>query len=130
MGGSKKGQVTNQERPLSQQELKLMETQNLMQQQAINIAQTQENRAKKNQDIYEENYLPMEVQLGGREDKAEAYRQDAALDNQMPVYEEDSSGAREQGSPPPQQAPVQQASGSGGMKGIGSAASAVAGQRR
>ncbi len=92
----KKGSNTTQniERPQSAQELALLETQNAMQQQAINVAQQQEDRSNEQHNLWKENYLPMEVAMNGDAGGGQAERD--MLDNQMPRYAEDTSGVMNQ----------------------------------
>ncbi len=102
---SKKGTTQNIERPQSAQELRLLETQNAMQQQAIGIAQQQEDRSNEQNKIWKENYLPMEVSMNG--DPRGGQKEMDMLNNQMPRYAEDTSGAMDQ------KAPQRQAKGAG-----------------
>ena len=100
---SKKGNPTPQERPLSQQELELLQTQNEQMQKGIAVAENQEARANEQNQIWKDNYLPLEVQMGGAPSEAEQYKYNQMLNNQMPRYAEDTSGVMDQPAPQPQQ---------------------------
>ena len=103
---SKKGSTQNIERPQSAQELALLETQNDMQQQAIDVAKQQEGRSQEQYQTWKDSYLPMEVAMHGDPGGGQAQRD--MLDRQMPRYAEDTSGVMNQ----PQQ--TQQRSGGKG----------------
>ena len=100
--GSSKGSTTNVERPQSAQELALLETQNQQLAAGIDIAQQQEDRATETHNVWKNNYLPHEVQQVAPDPAAEA-RYASQLDSQMPMYAEDTSGARGIAQPQPQQ---------------------------
>lgn len=59
--GKKGGDTTYQERPLSAQELQLLNTQNEMLKAGIGVAQQQENRSNAIYDDWRNNYLGMET---------------------------------------------------------------------
>ena len=105
--GSSKGKVENIERPQSEQELALLDTQNKMIERGIITTEEQEARSAEQHKIWKDNYLPMEVTMGGV-DAGGGQAQRQMLDNQMPRYAEDTSGVMGQqaqaqggkGSPP------------------------------
>ena len=96
-----KKETKNVERPQSSQELALLETQNVQLQKGIATAESQEARSNEQHQIWKDNYLPMEVQMGGQANPQEEARIDKMMDNQMPRYAEDTSGAYDR--PAPQQ---------------------------
>ncbi len=98
---SKKGSTQNIERPQSAQELALLETQNDMQQQAIDVAKQQEGRSQEQYQTWKDSYLPMEVAMHG--DPGGTAETRAMLDRQMPRYAEDTSGVMSGQAPAPQQ---------------------------
>lgn len=86
--------TTYQQRPLSAEEKRLIATQNEMYKQGIAVADRQDKRSEDQYRIWKENYLPMEVQMGGVADPRAEAKFNEQLDNQMPRYTEDTSGAR------------------------------------
>ena len=118
MGGKGSNTTQNIERPLSQEELALYETQNEQLKKGIAIAQQQEDRAQRTQQIYEDNFLPMEVNMGGVADPAAEKKYNDMLDNQMPRYAEDTSGVMN--------APMRQSATSSG-KGVGNVSQSIPG---
>lgn len=95
MGKKGKNVTKNVERPLSQQELALLQTQNAQLQKGIAIANEQDKRSADQYNLWKQNYLPMEVQMGGvARDPAADKQYQQQLDNQMPKYAQDTSGAR------------------------------------
>ena len=117
MGKKGDNKTVNQERPISQQELRLLETQNQQLQKGIAVAENQEARSQEQHDIWKDNYLVDEVYGDHRPTPQMEMSQGQILDNQMPKYAEDTSGVMNQKAPNPSQQ-MQQAtlSGRGGGK--------------
>ncbi len=115
---SKKGGTTNVERPQSAQELQLLQTQSEQIQKGIAVAEQQEKRSSEQHQIWKDNYLPMEVQMGGQASPEQEASVNKMMDNQMPRYAEDTSGAYDRPQP---QAQAPQAQIGGGGKGGGGA---------
>lgn len=61
MGKKGSNKTTYEERPLSAQELRLLETQNQMMQQGVNIAQQQEDRSQQMYGDWKNNYQGIET---------------------------------------------------------------------
>ena len=110
-----KKETKNIERPQSQQELRLLETQNAQLQKGIAVAENQEARSQEQYDQYKRDFLPdMTMNGASARGNEDAMRM---MDNQMPDYAEDTSGARDSTfNQQPQQQP-QQLQQRGGAKG-------------
>lgn len=90
-----KKETKNIERPQSAQELQLLQTQNQQLQKGIGVAEEQEARAQEQHQYWKDNYLSMEGgDYAGNSGSQNDINEMKKLDNQMPQYAEDTSGAR------------------------------------